>query len=243
MLTAGSSHHSTSPSTVRSVTELPPISPIPDNPQPGAALRACLLSGGASRRMGRDKALLPHPCGGTWLEGTLSLLAGLGAPVTLLSGHPRHLVLAERLAGRLPVPLSPVREDPPHRGPLAALGRLMELHRDERLLLCPVDMPWLTPAELGDLVRAAARRPGRVHLAHDGMRLQPLLGIYPSDAPHRRSLAAALAGGELRLQGWLARIDTTAVVLPAERLRNANRPEDLPPWGGRLASGGPVAPG
>jgi molybdopterin-guanine dinucleotide biosynthesis protein A len=99
-------------------------------------------------------------------------------------------------------------------------------------------MPWLTPAELEDLVRAAARRPGRIHLAHDGTRCQPLLGVYPSDERHRRSLAAALAGGELRLQGWLAGIDTTAVVLPAARLRNANRPADC-----RLASGGPAAPG
>jgi len=34
---------------------------VPADPAP---LRCCLLSGGVSRRMGRDKALLPHPEGG-----------------------------------------------------------------------------------------------------------------------------------------------------------------------------------
>ena len=41
-------------------------------------LRSCLLSGGSSRRMGRDKALLHHPSGGTWLEHGLVTLAELG---------------------------------------------------------------------------------------------------------------------------------------------------------------------
>ncbi|MEB3183382.1 MAG: NTP transferase domain-containing protein, partial [Cyanobacteriota bacterium] len=53
-----------------------------------APLRCCLLSGGESRRMGRDKALLPHPEGGTWLERTLRLLAQLESPITVLSRHP-----------------------------------------------------------------------------------------------------------------------------------------------------------
>ena len=42
-----------------------------------APLRCCLLSGGASQRMGTDKALLPHPEGGTWLERSLRLLLSL----------------------------------------------------------------------------------------------------------------------------------------------------------------------
>ena len=48
------------------------------SPAAPGSLRCCLLSGGDSRRMGRDKALLPHPEGGTWLERSLGLLAAGG---------------------------------------------------------------------------------------------------------------------------------------------------------------------
>lgn len=200
-------------------------------------LRACLLSGGASRRMGRDKALLPHPAGGSWLEHGLELLAGCGAPITLLSGHPAHLRCALALAPRLAVPLTALAEPPPRQGPLRALARLMALHPGERLLLCPVDMPWLDSATLAALLAAAAEA-ATIHLAHDGTRLQPLLGVYPATAARRRRLAAHLAGGGLALQGWLAGERWQAVALPAAALRNANRPADLGPSVVATASAG-----
>ena len=187
--------------------------------QPGAPLRACLLSGGESRRMGRDKALLPHPDGGCWLEQSVRRLAALELPITLLSRHGAHLALATRLAEALRVErgcaseipasrlLAAVAEPPPWEGPLLALQRLMELHPHQRLLLCPVDMPALTTGVLQQLLAAAAQDPGAIHLAHDGERLQPLLGIYPSHADHRASLASRVAAGERRLQSWLGSAD------------------------------------
>ncbi|MFZ9946585.1 MAG: molybdenum cofactor guanylyltransferase, partial [Vulcanococcus sp.] len=48
--------------------------------------------------MGQDKALLPHPEGGCWLDHTLLQLASLQAPITLLSRWPEHLMRAETLA-------------------------------------------------------------------------------------------------------------------------------------------------
>ena len=192
-------------------------------------LRACLLSGGESRRMGRDKALLPHPEGGTWLERTLILLGQLGAPITLLSRHPAHLQLAHGLHTGPAGSITALAEPPPWEGPLLALHRLMQRHPDEHLLLCPVDMPDLgLPALLGLLAAAAddgtAERPTRLHLAHDGERLQPLLGLYPSSTPIRSQLAAAVDRGERRLQGWLATQAIQRVPLDPRAIRNVNRP-------------------
>jgi len=190
-------------------------------------LRACLLSGGESRRMGRDKALLPHPEGGSWLERSLRLLAGLDAPITVLSRHPPHLELAVGLSGPHRQGLITAwAEPPPWEGPLLALHRLMQQHPDERLLLCPVDMPWLTPRVLHTLLAAAEKEPATIHLAHDGQRIQPLLGVYPSSTALREHLASAVGRGERGLQRWLAGQCCRLVPLDPQALRNINRPEE-----------------
>jgi molybdopterin-guanine dinucleotide biosynthesis protein A len=219
---------------------MPPPSPLP--------LRGCLLSGGASRRMGRDKALLPHPEGGTWLERQLRLLGGLGAPVSLLSGWPSHLALANALAAPLaalgvelellPEPRAGAPERPERpEGPLVALGRLLEAHPDERLLLCPIDMPALTPPCLEALLEAARSDGDAIWIARpEGSKdqptpqPQPLLGLYPGNAGRRRSLAAALARGERSLQRWLAGEAVRTVALPARALANVNTPQELDAW-------------
>lgn len=190
-------------------------------------LRCCLLSGGQSRRMGRDKALLPHPEGGTWLQRTLGLLARLDAPVTLLSRHRRHLEVAACLGH------TALAEPPPQEGPLLALARLMQHHPDQRLLLCPVDMPQLNLPTLLALLASADREPSVIHLAHDGQRSQPLLGVYPSTPLLRRSLDSQVKAGERRLQQWLAGQPCRAVALDPTAVININRAEELhnlQPW-------------
>jgi len=174
--------------------------------------------------MGRDKALLPHPAGGCWLEQSLRRLAALDLPVTVFSRHAAHLELAACLGEEL---CTAVAEPPPWEGPLLALQRLMERFPQQRLLLCPVDMPDLTTEVLQQLLAAAASEPSVIHLAHDGQRLQPLLGIYPSDAHHRAHLTDAVAGGERRLQSWLAAQDCRLVELDGWALRNLNRPPPM----------------
>jgi len=197
--------------------------PVPEQ-QPHGPLRCCLLSGGASRRMGSDKALLNHPEGGTWLERTLRLLATQQRPITLLSRWPEHLALAKAM--HLPK-LETVAEPSPWEGPLLALHRLMERHPHQRLLLCPVDMPQLQSIGLDQLVATAAGEPQQVHVAHDGQRRQPLLGLYPSHAALAASLARSIQKRERRLQSWLESLPCIDVPLEAHLLRNINRPDEL----------------
>ena len=223
--------------------------------------------------MGRDKALLPHTDGGTWLERSLLLLASMQAPITLLSRHPAHLALARQLAASGAIdasaPLLALTEPPPWEGPLRALERLLRTHPGERLLLCPVDMPWLDRACLRALLAASeaagtgpgpgpspaapawtaeamgsaaevigpalvrpagapAPEPPAILLAHDGTRLQPLLGLYPPCPARLERLGASLAAGERSLQRWLAGERWQPLSLSAPALRNVNRPEQLP---------------
>jgi molybdopterin-guanine dinucleotide biosynthesis protein A len=84
--------------------------------------------------MGQDKALLPHPEGGTWLERTLLLLAALERLLTLFSHHPIHHQVAMGLAQRWGWDnrLERLVEPEPREGPLLALARLMEHHPNPR---------------------------------------------------------------------------------------------------------------
>jgi molybdopterin-guanine dinucleotide biosynthesis protein A len=181
--------------------------------------------------MGTDKALLPHPAGGTWLERTLELLCSLGAPVTLLSRHRPHAVLAQQLAARSGLRIEVISEPPPWEGPLLALSRLMAHHPDQRLLIAPVDMPGLRADSLRRLLNAGATDPsdGMIQLAHDGQRLQPLLGLYPAIASHRDSAEACIACGGRSLLRWLEQGRSwVPVVLDPDQLVNANTPADWP---------------
>ena len=204
-----------------------PIASATLSPRPPVPLRACCLCGGQSLRMGQDKALLIHPEGGTWLERTLLLLAALQRPLTLFSHRPSHHQVALRLAQRWDWDdrLERLVEPEPREGPLLALARLMEHHPNQRLLLCPVDMPWLQPSTLAALVAAPADA-AAILVAHDGERRQPLLGLYPSDGRHRASIVAATAAGERGLQRWIATVGCQELDLPPGTLRNANGPDE-----------------
>ena len=185
-------------------------------------LTACVFSGGASERMGRDKALLSHPSGGLWLPTLVDHLRALQLPVLVVSRHQSHQAL---LHGRPQVQV--MLESPPWQGPLRALERVLAVDSGYPLLVAPVDMPLLTPAVLQQLIDDWQTDPQRVAVADDGERLQPLLGIYPSGAPFQPLLRQQLQQGDRRWLRWLDRIPHQTVRLPAAALRNVNAPADL----------------
>ena len=172
---------------------------------PTGELRACVLSGGSSRRMGRDKALLPHPNGGVWLSELVNQLRALSLPVVVVSGHSSHQQL---LHGRVGVDL--LDEQPAGLGPLHALGQLVAAEpQQEAWLVVPVDMPLLSAAVLKRLIQVWELDPHQAAVAADGQRLQPLLGIYPSSDVFTASLRQQLSEGDRRWMHWLERIPYT----------------------------------
>ncbi|MEB3158484.1 MAG: molybdenum cofactor guanylyltransferase [Synechococcus sp.] len=188
-------------------------------------LKACVLSGGGSRRMGRDKALLPHPSGGVWLSALVNQLRALALPVVVVSGHSAHHQL---LRGRAGVDL--LVEEPAGLGPLHAFGQLVAAEPQQAAwLVVPVDMPLISAALLERLIQAWSLDPGQAAVADDGQRLQPLLGIYPASEVFASTLREQLSQGDRRWLHWLERIPYRAVLLPADQLRNVNAVSDLAP--------------
>lgn len=104
-----------------------------------AKLRALILAGGKSSRMGRDKALLPYRG-----RRLIDVMAELLEP---LVGSLSSLLVSGKVTGYTCVP-----DEYPEQGPLEGLRcALKEIENGESLLVVPVDMPLLTRSCLEDL--------------------------------------------------------------------------------------------
>jgi molybdopterin-guanine dinucleotide biosynthesis protein A len=188
---------------------------------PNPALAGFVFCGGRSRRMGRDKALLPF--GGTDLLGHAveRLRAAGAARVSLLCGEtPRH---AER---GLPLVLDAVAGAGPVGGLLAALRAL---EAGERALVLAVDVPHVPAGLLAALDELA----GDAAVPEGPAGPEPLVAVY--SAACAGPLARRLERGEARMTAfwpevavvrpgreWLARFGE-----PGRLFANWNAPEDL----------------
>jgi molybdenum cofactor guanylyltransferase len=186
-----------------------------------------VLAGGASRRMGRDKATLV--VGGVELASlALAVAARVADPVVLVApeGHP-----ARRLAA------APVAD--PGRGPLAALAAALGALDADHVLVLAGDHPGLRVELLAHLVALAGRVEAEAVACRRGPRLEPLVAVY------RRAPALALArsrladpAGDRSLTGLLAGLRTLVVEEPQWRpldpdgrsFVDLDDPADLEAW-------------
>ena len=197
---------------------------------------AAVIAGGASRRMGRDKATMA--VGGVELASlALAAAARVADPVVLVApeGHP-----ARRLAA------APVTD--PGEGPLAALAAALAALDADQVLVLAGDHPGLRVELLAHLAGLADR--GEAVACRRGPRLEPLVAVY------RRAPALALArarladpAGERSLAGLLAGLRTLVVEEAQWRpldpdgrsFVDLDDPADLEAWDRTTASSRPVA--
>ena len=206
-----------------------------DAPQPARALpvTGLVLAGGESRRMGRDKALLPTARGPLLLH-VARTLATTCAEVLVVDRPPgryRHL--------GLPVVLDRL----PGRGPLVGLHAGLEAMRHAYGLVVACDMPGLTPAVARFLVQRAleAERRGTPVDAVVPLRRgrpEPLLAVYARRlAPvaealleqGRPPLRALLAAPGVRV-AWVDEAELRTIDPDLRCLVNLNTPADWAAW-------------
>lgn len=181
-------------------------------------LLGVVLCGGRSCRMGRDKAILPHPGGGTWMQHATDRLVPICASV-IVSGTStaRHT-------------LETVQDRVPFRGPAGGIASALHYaarHSFDACLITPIDMPSLETADLRRLVqRWTASTPGRAHptIARSD-RIEPLVGIYPVSLG--QSMTTLAESADRSLSRWLESRSHVTVTLSKESCRNVNTLEDL----------------
>jgi len=208
-----------------------PTIPLPSTRVPPFALghgrTGVVVCGGASRRMGRDKAELELLCGTTFLAHAIATLRPVVDEVLLATGPtPRYVEFG------LPVVLDVERD----LGPLAGLEAALRAARHERVVVLAVDMPAIDSHVLATLAERAEQNDLDALVLASASGPEPLCGVY-----HTRlavCIRSALAAGERRMtalfsyplaDGRRSQLATIDVAECADRdaTLNVNTAEDL----------------
>ena len=185
---------------------------------PSDAIVGFVVAGGQSRRMGRDKALLPWG-GATLLDHAIERLRAVCVEVRVLSGaEPRY---ADR---GLPVDVDAFADG----GPLAGLAAALAVAAPRSVLLLGVDMPFVTVPVLAHVRDALAGFDATVPVLAAGA--EPLCAAYGASC--RGAVQEALAVGKRKMTSFWPRVrvrsldegDLAALGPDSRRFRNLNDP-------------------
>jgi molybdopterin-guanine dinucleotide biosynthesis protein A len=135
-------------------------------------LSAAVLTGGTSRRMGADKAML-EVAGATLLGRTLAALRAVSDDVTIIGARPVY--------ERFGMPM--VSDDYPGAGALGGLATALRVARYEQTLVVACDMPLLSSALLQGMAAEPRDYDALVPLLSGGPQPQP----QPLHAVYARS--------------------------------------------------------
>jgi molybdopterin-guanine dinucleotide biosynthesis protein A len=176
-----------------------------------------VLTGGASRRMGSDKAVLLVD-GVAMAVRVAAALSGGGCDPIICQGGDAVALAALGLA------VAP--DSRPGDGPVIAIRDALT-REDGDLVICACDLPWLDATTVTRLVGAAGADPSAdVVVACD------------ADGPHlaafwraraREQLELLVAQGVRSYRAVLGGLRTVRVEVPPAVVANVNKPEDLRP--------------
>jgi molybdopterin-guanine dinucleotide biosynthesis protein A len=175
-----------------------------------------VLAGGKGQRMGgsklvvklRGRPLLDYPIQA--MKAVLPEVAVIAKPDVELPELHGVMVWIEA-------------ETPRH--PLLGLVEALALADGRPVLVCPADLPFVTPALIKRLAEARSDGAPAVIASHGGV-TQPLLGCYQPEAI--RLLADAAYDGTARVRDVVAGIGPRLIeVGDPDELFNVNSPEDL----------------
>jgi molybdopterin-guanine dinucleotide biosynthesis protein A len=184
-------------------------------------LSVFVLAGGASSRMGRDKAFL-RLNGRTLLQTALDRAASLSPRIFIVGQKEKFgafgTVIEDRFAGR---------------GPLAGIEAALAAGSTDLNLMLAVDLPFLTSPFLHYLAECAAASAALVTVPRTDKGYQPLCAVYRLDFGPLAQIA--LEQGQNKIDSLFASVPTLAIEeedllsqgFSAALFDNLNTAEDL----------------
>lgn len=187
----------------------------PDN-EPVWTVEGVVLAGGASRRMGRDKSLIPVGGVPMAVRVVAALQDGGCRSVRVIGGDTAALIA---------LGLAAEPDAYPGEGPLGAIAAALASTSASAVLVAACDLAYLTPNTVRRLSAAAAGQPASVVSAFSTRR-EPLCAIWPRSAVS--IVGEAFASGARAVAAAFDRLDVVEVPVDTADLRNLNQPSDLP---------------
>lgn len=179
-------------------------------------IEAFVLAGGKSRRMGRDKGLVPVN-GKPMISYVLETLKKIKLPVKIIANN------AEYEKFELPVCRDVVEE----KGPMGGLWTAFHYSEAEVVLLMGCDMPFINPEAINLLLKAADGE--NITAALVKHRINPLFATYPVHL--KESVQNSIASEELKMTDFILRNPHTLVPSVAQEMpwcfRNINNEQEL----------------
>jgi molybdenum cofactor guanylyltransferase len=170
-----------------------------------------VLCGGASRRMGRDKAMVA-------VDGVV--MARRMADLLVKAGCADVVAIGGDAPGLAAAGLECLRDRYPGEGPLG--GILTALSYGAPCLVVACDLPQLGSASLIDVVATLGSHDAAMARSD---RPEPLCAAWSARAAG--SLQRHFDSGERAVHRAIVDLDIAWVTLPAAELRNVNTPDDL----------------
>ena len=175
-------------------------------------MNGAILAGGAGSRLGGVSKAMVELDGRPLAVHVGEVLAEVCDPVAIVCKSDTELPPIDGVE-RWEEPLEP-------RHPLTGIVHALE-RAGGPVLVCAVDMPWITADACRSLLDAAPGASAAVAVGEGEM--CPVFAVYPPDA--LATLRAAPADAPLR--ETVGALDPARVALPPALLRSVNMPEDL----------------
>jgi len=189
----------------------------------GDSMRALILAGGRSSRMGRDKALVEVDGEACIARVAMALAEAGREPIRIAVAEPEDVERYGMVIDST-IQVEWVLDAEPHSGPIEALIEAFEdpLVDEETVQLAPVDVPWVNSALFTGLERALGSS-DCLAMPNDGLWAHPLLALV-----RPKMVVGQLKSGDRRpLHVQFTEMKHSLLLEDPSLLRNINAPADL----------------
>lgn len=174
-------------------------------------MKAIVLAGGQSSRMGQDKALMKLG-GKTVIEHVIDNLSKVFDEVYISGNHSNY-----------PDSKRVIKDVITHKGPMGGIRSALENYGED-IFVCSCDMPFFSSELIKDILQK--KEENRINVAQYKEKVYPVVGIYPFSILD--ALTRSIENGNLKMMHFLEQQNANYIQFSSDfesQFLNINTPE------------------